>query len=60
MLPYANAEAMTLHLAEISRCVTAGAHAVITLDGAGWHQIGVKLTVSDNITLLHLRPITPS
>lgn len=59
MLPCANAEAMTLHLAEISRCVTAGAHAVVTLDGAGWHQIGVKLTVPDNVTLLHLPPYSP-
>jgi hypothetical protein len=32
VLPYANAEAMNLHLAEISTCVTLGAHAVVTLD----------------------------
>jgi transposase-like protein len=32
--------AMNLHMAGISRCVTVGAHAVITLDGAGW-GIGV-------------------
>jgi hypothetical protein len=37
VLPYANAEAMGLHLAEISRHIAQGAHAVLVLDGAGWH-----------------------
>jgi hypothetical protein len=39
---------MNLHLAEISRNVTPGNHAVVLLDGAGWHQTGDKLTVPDN------------
>jgi hypothetical protein len=34
---------MNLHLAEISRNVTPGAHGVVLLDGAGWHQTGGKL-----------------
>ena len=34
---------MNLHLAEISRHVTPGAHAVVLLDGAGWHQTGGRL-----------------
>ena len=59
VLPYANAEAMNLHLAEISTCVTLGAHAVVTLDGAGWHQPGDKLKVPDNISLLPLPPYSP-
>ena len=45
---------MNLHLAEISRNVTPGNHAVVLLDGAGWHQTGDKLTVPDNISLLRL------
>ena len=53
ILPYANTEAMTLHLAEIARAVTPGAHAVLVLDGAGWH--GGK-DVPDNVTLLALPP----
>jgi hypothetical protein len=36
VLPEANAEAMNLHPAEISRRVSPGAHAVVVLD-AGWH-----------------------
>lgn len=59
VLPYANAEAMSLHLAEISRYVTPGAHAVVTLDGAGWHRQGGKLKVPDNISLLPLPPYSP-
>ena len=55
----ANAEAMNLHLAEIGRQVTPGAHAVITLDGAGWHQTGGRLHVPDNVSLLHLPPYSP-
>lgn len=50
---------MNLHLAEISRCVAVGAHAVITLDGAGWHLSGDKLKVPDNISLLLLPPYAP-
>jgi len=58
-MPVANGPAMTLHLAEISRHVASGAHAVVTLDGAGWHQTGGKLRVPDNISLLPLPPYSP-
>jgi hypothetical protein len=36
-LPYADTDMMQLHLNEISRNVTEGAHAVLLLDRAGWH-----------------------
>ena len=52
--PCANSWAMNLHLAEISTQVEPGAHAVLVCDGAGWHQLGEKLRVPDNITLLPL------
>src|SRR5207302_7370749 len=52
-------EAMNLHLAEISRHVTPGTHAVVTLDRAGWHQTGGRLRVPDNISLLPLPPYSP-
>jgi transposase len=32
---------------------------VLTLDGAGWHQLGDRLEVPDNIGLLHLPPYSP-
>ena len=40
VLPHANTAAMNLHLAEISALVTSGAHAIVHLDGAGWHRPG--------------------
>ena len=59
VLPYANAKAMNLHLAEIASQIQPGHHAVLILDGAGWHQSGDKLSVPDNISLLHLPPYCP-
>jgi hypothetical protein len=50
---------MNLHLQEISTQVTEGAFAVLRLDGAGWHQLGDRLVVPDNIGLLHLPPYSP-
>ena len=59
MLPRADIEAMNLHLAEISTQITPGAHAVLTLDGAGWHRPGGKLKMPHNISLLPLPPYSP-
>ena len=58
ILPYVGAEAMNLHLAEISKTVEPGAQALLILDGAGWH--GAKaLEIPQNITLLKLPPYAP-
>ena len=59
MLPKADAETMSLHLAEIARAVTPGRHAVVVLDGAGWHKTGGRLRVPANISLLKLPPYSP-
>jgi len=59
VLPRANVAAMNMHLKEISLNVAAGAHAVVTLDGAGWHRTGGKLKLPDNISLLLLPPYAP-
>jgi hypothetical protein len=58
VLPFVNADAMQRHLDEISRCVAPGAHAVVVLDGAGWHG-AAKLVIPDNLTLLPLPPYSP-
>jgi hypothetical protein len=58
VLPRCDSEAMSLHLAEISRSVDPGAHAVLMLDGAGWHSAH-DVIVPDNITLLPLPPYAP-
>ena len=59
IMPAANSEAMNEHLAEISTQVSAGAHAVLVCDSAGWHQRGKRLRVPDNITLLPLPAYSP-
>ena len=58
VLPLADTWAMQQHLNEISRNVTVGAHAVLTLDKAGWHTTK-RLRVPTNITLLHLPAASP-
>jgi hypothetical protein len=58
VLPYADTEATGLHLAEIGRHVAQGAHAVVVLDGAGWHAAG-GLAVPENLTLLPLPRYSP-
>jgi putative transposase len=49
---------MDLHLAEISKAVDPGAHAVVIVDQAGWHM-SAKLVIPDNITLMPLPPRAP-
>jgi transposase len=56
IMPNANTEAMRAQ--EISRAVTPGAHAVIILDKAGWHNTH-KLKLPSNLTLLPLPPACP-
>src|SRR4051812_35125826 len=58
VLPRCTTEGMTLHLKEISQAVTPGAHALVLVDQAGWHQ-SKKLVVPDNITLMPLPAKAP-
>ena len=58
MLPFADTAAMNAHLAEIARTIAPGAHAVLVLDGAGWHR-GEALDVPENLSLLLLPPYAP-
>lgn len=57
-MPYADSEAMQLHLVEISSRVRRSAHAVLLLDRAGWHTTG-RLVVPKNITLVFLPSRAP-
>ncbi len=49
---------MALQLAEIAQAVAPGAHAVVLLDQAGWHQ-SKRLAVPTNITLVPLPAKAP-
>ncbi len=57
-MPRTDFHAMNLHLKEISAIVVTGAHAVLVLDGAGWHKPAV-LIVSSSVALLILPPYSP-
>jgi transposase len=58
VLPTANAEMMSMHLAEIGRAVAPGAHAALILDRAGYH-VAKDLAVPANVTLIPLPPYAP-
>ncbi len=58
VMPFADTAAMNAHLAEIARTVAPDAHAVLVLDGAGWHG-GHALVVPENLSLLLLPPYSP-
>ena len=57
-MPFADTPAMNAHLAEIARTVAPGAHAVLVLDGAGWHG-GNDIIVPHNLSLVLLPPYSP-
>ena len=57
-LPFADTDAMQLHLDEIARTVKRGAHAVLLLDRAGWHTTGA-LNIPKNITMILLPSRAP-
>jgi transposase len=58
VMPRADSEAMEKHLAEISREVAPGRHAVVVMDQASWHSTP-KLRVPDNVSILLLPPRCP-
>jgi len=57
-LPYADTNAMQLHLDEISRQVAPDAQAVLLMDRAGWHTTA-NLDMPDNITPIFLPSRAP-
>jgi len=59
VLPEVNITMMNMHLAAIAKEVPAGVHAVVIIDGPGWHLEGGKLVVPSNISLLKLPPYCP-
>ena len=58
VMPRADTEGLNAHLAEIARSAAPGAHAVLILDGAGWHRSNA-LVVPANISLIALPPYAP-
>ena len=58
VLPHANTAAMTVFLDRFAKTRPSDAHAVMVVDGAGWHK-SRTLKIPDNITLVVLPPYCP-
>jgi transposase len=57
-MPRANAQALQAQLDELGRSLASDVHALLVLDGAGWHHSSA-LRVPDNLTLRYLPPYSP-
>ena len=53
-----NKEVMTQHMKQISEATQGGRHAVVVMDGAGWHTLDT-VRPFDNVTLIKLPPYSP-
>jgi hypothetical protein len=58
MLPYANTEAMQLHLDEISKHVSPGAVGVVLMDRARWHTTD-ELRMPKNVIIILIPSRSP-
>jgi hypothetical protein len=56
--PHANSEYMWEHLTLISEATESGRHALVIMDGAGWHQQDLTENF-DNLSILKLPPYSP-
>ena len=59
VMPYANSEAMNLHLREIAGAVAPGAHADTVLDGAGWHTSHTPTATQHHVGRLDSPELNP-
>ena len=55
VMPYADTESMQKHLDEISKNVAPKAHAIILMDGAGWHKSD-DLNIPGNMSFIFIPP----
>ena len=58
VVPYVNKEIMTSHLQQISDRTPIDRHAVIIMDGAGWHTDDIDAGFK-NLTIIKLPPYSP-
>jgi len=58
VVPFVNKEIMRTHLEQISRATPSDRHAVVIMDGAGWHSDNIE-TGFANISVIKLPPYSP-
>lgn len=56
--PLSNSDAMREHMSLIAKRTPRGRHAVVLMDGAGWHQKHIA-DEFDNVTIIKLPPYSP-
>jgi len=58
VVPFVNKEMMKTHLLQISKATVSNRHAVVIMDGAGWHTDNID-TGLDNVSIIKLPPYSP-
>ena len=58
IVPKANSDVMRIHLQQISDATQVGRHAVVIMDGAGWHRKHLE-DEFDNLSIIRLPPYSP-
>jgi transposase len=56
--PWVNREIMTHHLQQIAKRTQFGRHAVVIMDGAGWHTDDIAQGI-ENLSIIKLPPYSP-
>ncbi|WP_181136821.1 transposase, partial [Vibrio hyugaensis] len=58
VVPWVNKEIMIQHLHQISQVTEYGRHAVVTMDGVGWHTDDIAEQFN-NVSIIKLPPYSP-
>ncbi|MBD1559672.1 IS630 family transposase [Vibrio sp. S9_S30] len=58
VVPWVNKDMMIEHLKQISEKTQSGRHAVVIMDGAGWHTEDI-VSQFDNVSIIKLPPYSP-
>ena len=58
VVPFVNKKIMEQHLAQISQATKNDRHAVVIMDGAGWHTDSID-SGFDNVSIIKLPPYSP-
>jgi len=58
VVPFVNKEIMKTHLLQISKATASKRHAVVIMDGAGWHTDNIEAGL-DNVSIIKLPPYSP-
>jgi transposase len=56
--PWVNKKIMKHYLEQITACTQLGRHAVVIMDGAGWHTDDIAQGIN-NLTIIKLPPYSP-